>query len=459
MITIYDSLSGEKRPLHPIEPGRVKLYVCGVTAYDFCHLGHARVMVVFDVVVRYLRQVGYEVTYVRNITDVDDKIIDRANDLGEGYDELTQRFIAAMHEDGAALGLLKPDLEPRATVHMPQIIDMIRRLIDGGYAYVGRNGDVYYDVSRFPDYGRLSGRRPEALRAGARVEVDEAKADPLDFVLWKPAKADEPAWDSPWGPGRPGWHIECSAMSTHCLGNRFDIHGGGVDLKFPHHENEIAQSEAATGETFVGTWMHVGFIQVDDEKMAKSLGNFVTIRDVIQRYPAEALRYYLLTSHYRSPLDYTDAQMQQALSGLRRLHSALRGLPDAPADPGPYADRFRQVMDDDFNTPRALSVLFDMARDINKLRAADQQAAARLGAGMRQLAAPLGLLQQSSEAFLRQGSEGLELSVEAIEALIDERAQARRRRDFARADEIRDRLASHGVHLEDTAQGTLWRLQ
>lgn len=459
MITIYDSLSGEKRPLRPIEPGRVKLYVCGVTAYDFCHLGHARVMVVFDVVVRYLRQAGYEVTYVRNITDVDDKIIARAKALDESYEALTQRFIAAMDDDAAALGLVKPDQEPRATVHMPQIIDMIERLIEAGYAYIGRNGDVYYDVSRFPAYGQLSGRRLEALRVGARVEVDEAKSDPLDFVLWKPAKAGEPAWDSPWGLGRPGWHIECSAMSTHCLGNCFDIHGGGMDLKFPHHENEIAQSEAATGEIFVGTWMHVGFIQVDDEKMAKSLGNFVTIRDVIQRYPAEALRYYLLTSHYRSPLDYTDSRMQQALGGLRRLYSALRDLPDAPAEPGPHADRFAEAMADDFNTPQALSVLFDMARDINKRRSTDPDAAARLGAAMRQLAAPLGLLQQPPEAFLHQGAVGLELSEAAIERLIEERTEARRQRDFAKADEIRDELAEHGIHLEDTAEGTLWRVQ
>ena len=457
MLKIFDSLNGEKRPFQSLQPGIAKLYVCGITAYDYCHLGHARVMVVFDTVVRYLRAQGLQVTYVRNITDIDDKIIKRARELDEDYRALSERFVAAMHEDGDALGLLRPDQEPRATVHMPQIIAMIERLLAQGYAYVGGNGDVYYDVSRFSSYGKLSGRRLDELQAGARVEVEEAKDDPLDFVLWKLAKPGEPSWESPWGAGRPGWHIECSAMATCCLGNHFDIHGGGMDLKFPHHENEIAQSEAATGETFVNYWMHVGFVQVGEEKMAKSLGNFVTIRDVLARHPGEVLRYYILGSHYRSPLAYGEAQMEAAGQSLRRLYGALADLPPAEPQAGDHAQSFQQAMEDDFNTPRALAVLFDMAREINRLRNQDVAQAAHLAAGMRRLAEPLGLLQHPPAEFLRGGAVHQDIDAEQIEQLIQARQEARQRRDFAAADRIRDELAERGIVLEDTATGTKWR--
>jgi cysteinyl-tRNA synthetase len=457
VLKIFDSLKGDKRPFQPLQSGTAKLYVCGITAYDYCHLGHARVMVVFDTVVRYLRAQGLQVTYVRNITDIDDKIIKRARELDEDYRALSERFVVAMHEDGDALGLLRPDQEPRATVYMPQIIAMIERLLAQGYAYVGGNGDVYYDVSRFPTYGKLSGRRLDELQAGARVEVEEAKDDPLDFVLWKLAKPAEPSWGSPWGAGRPGWHIECSAMATCCLGNHFDIHGGGMDLKFPHHENEIAQSEAATGETFVNYWMHVGFVQVGEEKMAKSLGNFVTIRDVLARHAGEVLRYYILGSHYRSPLAYGEAQMEAAAQSLRRLYGALADLPPAEPQAGEHAQNFAQAMADDLNTPRALAVLFDMAREINRLRNQDVAQAARLAAGMRELAQPLGLLQRSPAEFLRGDAAHPDIDAEQIEQLIQARQEARQRRDFAAADRIRDELADRGIVLEDTAASTKWR--
>jgi cysteinyl-tRNA synthetase len=326
MLAIHNSLTGQKEPFKPLQAGKIRLYVCGITVYDYCHLGHARFMVVFDAVVRHLRASGFDVTYVRNITDIDDKIINRARERGIDWRALTEEFIAAMNEDCAALGLLKPDLEPRATEHLGQIVEMIGRLIANGYAYQGANGDVYYDVSKFEPYGKLSGKRLEDLRVGARVAVDESKDDALDFVLWKAAKPDEPQWASPWGPGRPGWHIECSAMSTHCLGNHFDIHGGGMDLKFPHHENEIAQSEGATGERFVDVWMHNGFVQVNAEKMSKSLGNFATLRDLLKVYRAEEIRYFILGSHYRSPLDFSDEHLKAATHGLTRLYTAVRGL-------------------------------------------------------------------------------------------------------------------------------------
>ncbi len=457
MLKIFDSLNGEKRPFQSLQPGIAKLYVCGITAYDYCHLGHARVMVVFDTVVRYLREQGLRVTYVRNITDIDDKIIKRARELDEDYRALSERFVVAMHEDSDALGLLRPDQEPRATVYMPQIIAMIERLVAQGYAYVGGNGDVYYDVSRFPTYGKLSGRRLDELQAGARVEVEEAKDDPLDFVLWKLAKPGEPSWESPWGMGRPGWHIECSAMATCCLDNHFDIHGGGMDLKFPHHENEIAQSEAATGETFVNYWMHVGFVQVGEEKMAKSLGNFVTIRDVLARHPGEVLRYYILASHYRSPLAYGETQMEAAAQSLRRLYGALTDLPPAEPQAGDHAQSFKQAMEDDFNTPRALAVLFDMAREINRLRDQDVAQAAHLAAGMRRLAAPLGLLQHPPVDFLRGTAPHQDIDSVQIEQLIQARNAARQRRDFAAADRIRDELSARGIVLEDTSAGTKWR--
>jgi len=461
MLRIYNSLARAKQPFEPIEPGKVRMYVCGMTVYDYCHLGHARVLVAFDVVVRYLRYSGYRLTYVRNITDIDDKIIRRAQELGEDFRILTERFITAMHEDELALGVLPPDREPRATETIAEIIAMISRLLDKGYAYVGANGDVYYDVSRFERYGRLSDKRLEELRSGARVEVDEAKDDPLDFVLWKAAKPGEPSWDSPWGSGRPGWHIECSAMSTTCLGNHFDIHGGGLDLKFPHHENEIAQSEAATGEPFVNVWMHNGFVRVEEEKMSKSLGNFFTVREVLKRYQPEVVRYFIVASHYRSPLNYGDQQLEAARSALGRLYTAVRGLPPghSPGHSDEWVGRFQAAMDDDFNTPEALAVLFELAREVNRLRDGEPEQAARLAARLRELGSVLGVLEGDSEAFLRSGGLAAEppLEPEAIEALIAERAQARRRKDWAQADRIRDRLKGQGIALEDTPEGTVWR--
>ncbi len=475
MLEIYNSLKRAKEPFQPIDPGKVRMYVCGMTVYDYCHLGHARVLVVFDVVVRYLRERGYDVTYVRNITDIDDKIIRRANENGEPIGELTERFIDAMHEDAGALGVLAPEVEPRATASMDDIVAMVQTLVDKGYAYPAANGDVYYDVSRFEHYGRLSGKRLEDLRAGSRVEIGESKDDPLDFVLWKAAKPDEPAWDSPWGRGRPGWHIECSAMSTRCLGDHFDIHGGGMDLQFPHHENEIAQSEAATGQHFVNVWMHNGFVQVDEEKMSKSLGNFFTVREILRRYRAEEIRYFILASHYRSPLNYSDDNLDKARGALNRLYTALRGHATGqgsePADG--YVQRFQDAMDDDFNTPGALSVLFDLARDVNRLREADPALAAAHAAGLRKLGGILGILQQDPDAWLQARFEGagglgpasptisgtghVGLSDDQINALIEERAAARMRRDWAEADRVRDQLKDDGVVLEDGAAGTTWR--
>ncbi|HRZ53197.1 MAG TPA: cysteine--tRNA ligase [Candidatus Contendobacter sp.] len=462
MLRIFNSLTRQKEQFQPIEPGTVKMYVCGMTVYDYCHVGHARVMVVFDTVLRWLRAQGYTVTYVRNITDIDDKIIRRAQEKGEDFRELTARFIQAMNEDLAALDILPPTHEPRATEAMADMIALIQTLLDKGYAYVGGSGDVYYDVSRFDRYGQLANKKLDDLRAGARVEVEEAKADPLDFVLWKAAKPGEPSWPSPWGAGRPGWHIECSAMSTRCLGEHFDIHGGGMDLKFPHHENEIAQSEAASGQRCVNLWMHNGFVQVNEEKMSKSLGNFFTVREVLQRYAPEVVRLFILTSHYRGPLNYADENLEHAKSSLTRLYTALRGLPRgaAPIEES-WRERFAQAMDDDFNTPEALAVLFDLAREINRLRTEDEAAAARLGASLRQLGELLGLLQTDPETFLRGSGEGGEgasaLTAEQIEALIAERATARKAKQWAEADRIRNLLQEGGVVLEDTPKGTTWR--
>jgi cysteinyl-tRNA synthetase len=458
MLQIHNSLTRRKEPFVPIQPGKVRMYVCGMTVYDYCHLGHARVMVVFDVVCRYLRSRGYEVTYIRNITDIDDKIINRANERGEPFTDLTERFIAAMHEDSEALGVLPPSEEPRATGHMGEILAMIRALIDKGYAYVAENGDVYYAVASFPGYGKLSGKDPEDLRAGARVEVGEAKRDPLDFALWKAAKPGEPAWDSPWGPGRPGWHIECSAMSTCALGNHFDIHGGGADLQFPHHENEIAQSEGATGEPFVNVWMHNGFVRVNEEKMSKSLGNFFTVREILERYRPEEVRYFILTSQYRSPLNYDDEHLQGARGALTRLYTALRGLPAAePAGGDAFRERFQAAMDDDFNTPEALAVLFDLVREINRVRAGDEAGAAALGAELRALGDVLGILHDDPDAYLRGGFADGGLDDAAIEDLIRRRAEARGAKQWAEADRIRDELQAAGVVLEDGAGGTTWR--
>jgi len=456
MLKIHNNLTNRKEPLSPIEPGKVRMYVCGMTVYDYCHLGHARVMVVFDVVYRYLRELGYDVTYVRNITDIDDKIIARANEKGEPIDCLTERFIDAMHEDAAALGILLPSSEPRATGHMDQILEMIQALLERGYAYVGDTGDVYYAVSEFDGYGKLSGKDPEELRAGARVDVDENKRDPLDFALWKAAKPGEPSWDSPWGKGRPGWHIECSAMSTSCLGNHFDIHGGGMDLQFPHHENEIAQSEGATGEPFVNVWMHNGFVRVNEEKMSKSLGNFFTVREILERYRPEEIRYFILTSQYRSPLNYDEEHLENARAALTRFYTALRGLPEvAPERGDEFQQRFREAMDDDFNTPEALAVLFDLVREINRERSEDTAKAAALAAVLRHLGAVLGILQSDPEAYLQGAGEGL--SAEQIEGLIQQRMEARQAKDWAQADRVRDQLKDSGIVLEDGPEGTTWR--
>jgi cysteinyl-tRNA synthetase len=477
MLQIFNSLTRRKEEFKSIEPGKVRMYVCGMTVYDYCHVGHARAMVVFDVVVRWLRVKGYDVTYVRNITDIDDKIIHRAQENGEDFQTLTARFIAAMREDLAALNILPPTHEPCATEAMTDMLAMIQTLLDKGFAYVGTTGDVYYDVSRFARYGQLANKKLEDLRAGSRIDVEDAKDDPLDFVLWKAAKPGEPSWPSPWGAGRPGWHIECSAMSTHCLGAHFDIHGGGMDLKFPHHENEIAQSEAASGHRYVNFWMHNGFVQVDDEKMSKSLGNFFTVREVLQRYRPEEVRLFILSSHYRGPLNYSDENLEHAKASLKRLYTALRGLPlvEAPVVKE-WQTRFEQAMDDDFNTPEALAVLFDLAREINRLRTENEASAARLSVTLRRLGEVMGLLQDDPEGFF-QGASGasvttpparvdvtaqnpnipVTLAKERIETLIAERAAARKAKNWAEADRVRALLQDAGIVLEDTAKGTLWR--
>ena len=458
MIKIYNSLSNAKQEFQPIEPGRVRMYVCGMTVYDLCHLGHARVMVVFDVVFRFLKALGYEVTYVRNITDIDDKIINRANENGEPFMELTNRFIRAMHEDSSALGVEAPSEEPRATDYMQRIITMIETLIVRGHAYEAENGDVYYAVGSFPEYGKLSGKSIEDLRAGARVEPGEGKRDPMDFALWKAAKPGEPAWDSPWGRGRPGWHIECSAMSTDLLGNHFDIHGGGADLSFPHHENEIAQSEGCTGETFVNYWMHNGFVRINDEKMSKSLGNFFTVREILKHYRAEEVRYFILTSHYRSPLNYDEEHLQNARGALTRFYTALRGVPGGKRAGGEECvDNFMRAMKDDFNTPEALAAMFELARDLNRVREEDPDKAAGLAAQLRYLGDILGILQDDPEAWLKGGLSTQGPSDEEIETMIQQRIQARADKNWAEADRIRDALDALGIVLEDAAGGTTWR--
>ena len=474
MIHIHNSLTGEKQLLTPIVPGEVRMYVCGITVYDYLHIGHARMLIVFDVVARYLRWRGYQLTYVRNITDIDDKIIRRAAENGEPIEALTGRFITAMNEDCEQLGVARPDFEPRATAYLPHIIDMVGRLIERGYAYVAANGDVMYAVAKFQGYGQLSGKRLSDLRAGARVGVDEAKRDPLDFVLWKHAKPGEPAWDSPWGRGRPGWHIECSAMSISLLGAHFDIHGGGIDLKFPHHENEIAQSCAATGERFAEIWMHNGFVNVDNEKMSKSLGNFFTVREVLPglRHP-EVVRYFVLSSHYRGPINYSLEQLEQADAALQRIYLALRGLPEAVPAESRYTGQFREAMDDDFNTPEALAVLQTLTREVNSAKdAGDERRAASLGAELRALAHVLGLAGVSAEQWLRQAKGGARAIAQAalagspaaaledaeIERRIEARAAARTAKNWTESDRIRDELAALGVVLEDKPGGaTIWR--
>jgi cysteinyl-tRNA synthetase len=466
-LRIHNSLTGRKEDFAPLEPGRVRMYVCGITVYDHIHVGHARSQLAFDVARRWLAASGYRVTYVRNITDVDDKIIERARERGEPFEALTARFIAAMDEDFEALGLGKPDHEPRATAYLDEIVAMIRRLVDGGHAYVGANGDVYYSVASFPRYGKLSGKKLADLRAGARVEVDESKRDPLDFVLWKRAKPGEPAWDSPWGMGRPGWHIECSAMAVALLGPEFDIHGGGMDLKFPHHENEIAQSCAACDAPFARLWMHNGFVRVDDEKMSKSLGNFFTVREVLPRLRPEVLRAFLLASHYRAPVNYTDENLRQADAALQRLYLALRDVEPAPAfEAGKATREFTAAMDDDFNTPGAIAALQNAARELNVAKAAgDRDRARGLAAEMRALGAHLGLLGREAGAWLATRSElaasgdagDVELEAAEIEGLVQARIDARRARNFAESDRIRERLAAAGIILEDGPSGTTWR--
>lgn len=462
MLKIYNSLTKEKQTFEPIEPGKVRMYVCGMTVYDYCHVGHARVLVVFDVVYRYLKQLGYDVTYVRNITDIDDKIIRRALENGEEFSALTERFIQAMHEDAEAIGVLQPDIEPKATDNIDEILSMIATLEKKSIAYRASNGDVYYSVKAFPEYGKLSHKNLDDLQAGSRVEVDEAKRDPLDFVLWKAAKPDEPHWDSPWGQGRPGWHIECSAMSTRFLGNHFDIHGGGLDLQFPHHENEIAQSEGCTGEHFVNYWMHNGFVRINEEKMSKSLGNFFTLREVLERYQGEEIRAFILSSHYRSPLNYSDEQLDNARQALTRLYTALRSLEldgvEVPAE-SEYQQRFMDAMNDDFNTAEALAVMFDLARDINKGKESAPDQVLPMAALLKQLGGILGLLQADPEVYLKGGDKGGSegLSDDEINALIAARQQARAEKNWAESDRIRDQLQEAGIILEDGAEGTTWR--
>ncbi|QHD49732.1 cysteine--tRNA ligase [Vreelandella aquamarina] len=457
---IYNTLTRRKEPFSPLVAGKVSMYVCGMTVYDYCHLGHARVMVAFDVITRYLRHRGYDVTYVRNITDIDDKILKRAEENGETISALTERMIAAMHEDEARLNVLPPSQEPRATGHIGDIVAMIETLIEKGFAYAAANGDVYYRVRKFADYGKLNNRQLDDMRSGARVDVDVHKEDPLDFVLWKAAKPGEAHWHSPWGDGRPGWHIECSAMSTCCLGDTFDIHGGGPDLTFPHHENEIAQSEAATGKTYVNTWMHAGAVRVNQEKMSKSLGNFFTIRDVLDEHDPEVVRYLLVASHYRSAINYSVDSLVEARKSLTRLYTALDGVnADEQAAASDAAERFTAAMDDDFNTPVALAALFDLARDLNRAKSDQPAEAPRLAGELKRLAGVLGLLQQTPQTFLKGAQQQVALSDEEIEAKIAERYAAKASKDFARADAIRDELAALGIILKDSREGTTWVIE
>ncbi|WP_047534373.1 cysteine--tRNA ligase [Methylotenera sp. N17] len=477
MLKIYNSLTREKQTFTPIEPGKVRMYVCGMTVYDFCHLGHARVMVVFDMVARWYRASEYQVTYVRNITDIDDKIIKRANENGETIDVLTQRFIDAMDEDSAKLGIIRPDIEPRATQHIQGMLDMIAKLIEKGHAYQASNGDVFYKVRSFNDYGKLSGKSLDDLRAGERVEVDTFKQDPLDFVLWKSVKPNEPNWDSPWGKGRPGWHIECSVMSAEHLGAHFDIHGGGQDLQFPHHENEIAQSEAAHSCQMANYWMHNGFVRVDDEKMSKSLGNFFTIREVLSKYDADVVRFFILRAHYRSPLNYSDKHLDDAKQAHDRFYLTLKNVSPANIDidwENQYAARFKAALDDDFNTPEAMAVLFDLANEANKTKNSS------VSGLLKKLGGILGLLTLDAEPYL-QGRREVTRALTGVEAkgqignvsakitinisgeehdiqdVIQMRLDAKKTKNFAEADRIRKELADAGIILEDTPQGTTWR--
>jgi cysteinyl-tRNA synthetase len=459
---IYNTLTQQKEEFTPIEPGKVRMYVCGLTTYDYMHIGHARMLVAFDVVVRYLRACGYLVTYVRNITDIDDKIIKRANENGETMEQLTERFIRYTHEDEASLQVLRPDIEPRATGHIPGIITMVQTLIAKGAAYAADNGDVYFSVPRFPNYARLSRKHPDELLSGARIEVDESKHDPRDFALWKASKPGEPGWESPWGRGRPGWHIECSAMSTTCLGATFDIHGGGTDLMFPHHDNEIAQSEAATGQHFVNLWMHNGPVRVNDEKMSKSLHNFFTVREVLKKYPAEVIRYFLVASHYRSFISYSEENLQEAYSALERFYHTLNRIwvDGVPAEPDTnYEKRFHAAMEDDFNTPEALAVLFELARECNSagVSTGKYPRAATLASLLKKLGGILGILGSSPEEFLRHGSESVDAA--HIENLIGQRNGARTAGNWTEADRIRDQLKALNVVVEDRNGVSSWRIE
>ncbi|MBP8170353.1 MAG: cysteine--tRNA ligase [Azonexus sp.] len=455
MLKIYNSLKREKQLFIPIEPNKVRMYVCGMTVYDYCHLGHARVMVVFDMAYRWLKASGYDVTYVRNITDIDDKIIRRAAENGETIQQLTNRFIAFMHEDADALGVLRPDFEPQATEFVPEMLELITQLEAKGLAYQATDGDVNYAVRKFDGYGKLSGKSLDDLRAGERVEVDSAKQDPLDFVLWKHAKPGEPAWESPWGEGRPGWHIECSAMSSKLLGQHFDIHGGGQDLQFPHHENEIAQSEGAHQCTFVNYWMHNGFVRVDNEKMSKSLGNFFTIREVLGRYDAEVVRYFILRAHYRSPLNYSDAHLDDAKRSLDSLYFALRDVPPSAAVDidwsNDFAASFKAALNEDFDSHGAIAILFELAGEVNRQRSAE------LSALLKSLGGIIGLLEREPMVYLQGGAGVAGLDESAIEKMIADRAAAKKAKNFAEADRIRDELKAAGIVLDDSPQGSTWR--
>ncbi|MFU2060085.1 cysteine--tRNA ligase [Avibacterium volantium] len=459
MLKIFNTLSREKEVFTPIHPNKVGMYVCGVTVYDLCHIGHGRTFVCFDVIARYLRYLGYDLTYVRNITDVDDKIIKRALENKETCDQLVDRMVTEMYRDFDVLNILRPNVEPRATHHIPEIIDIVEKLIQRGHAYVAENGDVMFDIESFPQYGKLSRQDLSQLQAGARIEISEIKKNPMDFVLWKMSKPNEPSWDSPWGKGRPGWHIECSAMNSKQLGDHFDIHGGGSDLMFPHHENEIAQSCCAHDGEYVNYWIHSGMIMVDKEKMSKSLGNFFTIRDVLNHYNGEVVRYFLLTAHYRSQLNYSEENLNLAQGALERLYTALRDTDATVAPQGgeEFVAQFKEAMDDDFNTPNAISVLFEMAREINKLKGEDKTKANQLAARLRELGDILGLLQQDPESFLQAGADDDEVA--KIEALIKQRNEARAAKNWAAADEARNQLNAMGIVLEDGANGTTWRKQ
>lgn len=461
MLQIYNTLSRQKEIFKPLTPGKISMYVCGITVYDYCHIGHARTSIAFDVVARFLRSQGWDLNFVHNITDIDDKIIRRANELGEQFDQLTKRFIDAMHDDEKSLGILPPSIEPRATEFIGPIIELVNTLIEKGHAYPAKNGDVYYRVTSFDGYGKLSNKNIDELLAGARIEVDEIKEDPRDFVLWKAAKPGEPSWSSPWGEGRPGWHIECSAMAKKCCGDRVDIHGGGADLQFPHHENEIAQSEAASGHSYVNYWMHVAPLRVDGEKMSKSLNNFFTIRDVLAKYHPEVVRFFLISSHYRSPINYSEESLIEARTGLERFYAALRDYSDvAPAAlvdiaESPYYKSFIEAMNDDFNTRMALATMYDLVRELNGSQ--DAERSIFLASELKALGEILGIFRFNPTEFLQSGSSG-QISAEAVEQLIAERIQAKKDKNYVRADEIRKQLTEAGVVIEDSRDGTSqWR--